>query len=52
VQAFNASEQNTLQAEGFDDDEALDEAIKKLESDLKKARKKDADGDDGGVVSL
>ncbi|KAJ7836347.1 chromatin remodeling complex subunit [Mycena olivaceomarginata] len=29
-----------LQTEGFDDDAALDETIKKLESDLKKARKK------------
>ncbi|TFK76616.1 actin-like protein Arp5p [Pluteus cervinus] len=35
-----------LQAEGFDDDAALADVIKKLEADLKKARKKEADGDD------
>lgn len=38
--------QNTLQEEGFDDDAELDSAIKKLENDLKKVRKKDADGDE------
>jgi hypothetical protein len=44
---------NTLQSEGFDDEAALDEKIKKLESDLKKARKKDlAEGDDGGVRNV
>ncbi|OSX68099.1 hypothetical protein POSPLADRAFT_1128328 [Postia placenta MAD-698-R-SB12] len=37
---------NTLQEEGFDDDAELDSAIKKLENDLKKVRKKDADGDE------
>ncbi|KAK0469867.1 chromatin remodeling complex subunit [Desarmillaria tabescens] len=38
---------NKLSAEGFDDDAQLDETIKKLESDLKKARKKEAaDGGD------
>ncbi|KAJ7924371.1 chromatin remodeling complex subunit [Mycena leptocephala] len=36
-----------LQTEGFDDDDALDETIKKLESDLKKARKKEAAADGG-----
>ncbi|KAJ7356615.1 actin-like protein Arp5p [Mycena albidolilacea] len=36
-----------LQTEGFDDDAALDETIKKLESDLKKARKKEAAADGG-----
>ncbi|KAF7340217.1 hypothetical protein MVEN_01940300 [Mycena venus] len=36
-----------LQTEGFDDDAALDETIKRLESDLKKARKKEA-AEDGG----
>ncbi|KAH9977560.1 actin-like ATPase domain-containing protein [Russula compacta] len=36
-----------LQSEGFNDDAALDQAIKKLEADLKKTRKKAAnDGDD------
>ncbi|KAF5377282.1 hypothetical protein D9615_006449 [Tricholomella constricta] len=35
-----------LQEEGFDDDAGLDETIKKLESDLKKARKKEAEGED------
>ena len=41
--------QNTLQEEGFENDAALDGAIKKLEADLKKARKKEADGDDMDV---
>ena len=45
--------QHTLQAEGFDDDAALDETIKKLESDLKKARKRElGDDDNGGLVRL
>ncbi|KAJ7051209.1 actin-like protein Arp5p [Mycena amicta] len=36
-----------LQTEGFDDDGALEETIKKLENDLKKARKKEAaDGEE------
>ncbi|KAG6850172.1 hypothetical protein H0H93_016852 [Arthromyces matolae] len=35
-----------LQEEGFDDESGLDETIKKLESDLKKARKKEAEGED------
>lgn len=39
--------QSLLQSEGFNDDSALDQAIKKLEADLKKTRKKAAnDGDD------
>ncbi|KAH7883999.1 hypothetical protein F5I97DRAFT_2045746, partial [Phlebopus sp. FC_14] len=37
---------NTLQSEGFDDDAALDETIKKLELDLKRVRKKEAEGQD------
>ncbi|KAH7911817.1 hypothetical protein BJ138DRAFT_1135143 [Hygrophoropsis aurantiaca] len=37
---------NTLQTEGFDDDAALDETIKKLELDLKRTRKKEVEGDD------
>lgn len=37
---------NTLQIEGFEDDAALDETIKKLEVDVKRARKKDPDGQD------
>jgi actin-related protein 5 len=42
--------QSTLQSEGFSDDAALDQAIKKLEADLKKTRKKAAnDGDDATV---
>lgn len=43
--------QNTLQAEGFDDDAALDETIKKLELDVKRSRKKEADGQDDAIVS-
>lgn len=38
--------QNTLLEEGFDDDAALDETIKKLEQDLKKVRKKESEGQD------
>ncbi|KAI0932855.1 hypothetical protein AcW1_000146 [Taiwanofungus camphoratus] len=37
---------DTLQEEGFDSDAALDSAIKKLEGDLKRARKKEIDGED------
>ncbi|KAF4605659.1 Nuclear actin-protein involved in chromatin remodeling [Pleurotus pulmonarius] len=37
---------NKLQGEGFEDEASLDETIKKLETDLKKARKKEVDGDD------
>ncbi|THG96060.1 hypothetical protein EW026_g5706 [Hermanssonia centrifuga] len=37
----------TLKEEGYDNDAALESAIKKLETDLKKARKKDVDGEDG-----
>lgn len=44
--------QNKLQEEGFDDGGALDEAIKKLETDVKKARKKEADGEDTVVRSF
>ncbi|KAI0638787.1 actin-like protein Arp5p [Trametes polyzona] len=36
---------DTLKEEGFSNDAALDSAIKKLEADLKKARKKEADGE-------
>jgi actin-related protein 5 len=43
----NIVSQYKLQTEGFDDDDALDETIKKLESDLKKARKKEAAADGG-----
>ena len=47
VFSFQSFSQNLLQSEGFSDDAALDQAIKKLEADLKKARKKAAnDGDD------
>jgi actin-related protein 5 len=45
--------QNLLQSEGFSDDAALDQAIKKLEAGLKKARKKAAnDGDEVTVKHL
>lgn len=37
---------NTLSEGGFDNDAELDSAIRKLEGDLKKARKKEADGED------
>jgi len=38
--------QASLSAEGFDNEAMLESEIKKLEAGLKKARKKDADGDD------
>ena len=52
--AYYASwSQNLLQSEGFNDDAALDQAIKKLEAGLKKARKKAAnDGDEVTVKNL
>ncbi|PCH33044.1 chromatin remodeling complex subunit [Wolfiporia cocos MD-104 SS10] len=37
---------NTLQEEGFEDDDELDNAIKKLEGDLKKTRKKETNEDE------
>ncbi|KAF8837942.1 actin-like ATPase domain-containing protein [Paxillus ammoniavirescens] len=40
---------NTLQSEGFEDDAKLDETIKKLEHDLKRARKKETEGTDEPV---
>lgn len=40
---------DTLKEEGFSNDAALDGAIKKLESDLKKARKKEANEEDAEV---
>ena len=43
--------QATLKEEGFDNDAALESAIKKLESNLKRARKKEADGEDVEVSS-
>ena len=44
--------QNLLQSEGFNDDAALDQAIKKLEAGLKKARKKAANDGDEVTVSV
>lgn len=41
-----------LQAEGFDDEDALVATIKKLETDLKKARKKETDGDEPMVCLI
>ena len=41
--------QAKLQAEGLDSEAALDEAIKKLENDLKKARKKETGDVDDGI---
>jgi actin-related protein 5 len=38
--------QSLLRDDGFEDDTKLDEAIKKLENGLKRARKKEAEGDD------
>lgn len=37
---------NKLQEEGFEDEAGLDEMIKKLENDIKKGRKKEADGEE------
>jgi hypothetical protein len=50
--SLNTFRQNILQGEGFEDDAKLDESIKKLEADLKRSRKKDADGDDQVSVNL
>ena len=47
---IGSSNQNTLQSEGFEDEASLEETIKKLEGDLKKARKKDEDLPDDPVV--
>jgi hypothetical protein len=44
--------QNLLQSEGFSDDAALDQAIKKLEAGLKKARKKAANDGDEVTVNI
>lgn len=44
--------QNLLQSEGFIDDAALDQAIKKLEAGLKKARKKAANDGDEVTVNI
>ncbi|KAI0048851.1 actin-like ATPase domain-containing protein [Auriscalpium vulgare] len=38
--------QSTLEAEGFDDDAALEQTIKKLDGDLKRVRKKEVEGDE------
>lgn len=35
-----------LEEEGFDDDASLEKAIKKLETELRKARKTEADGEE------
>lgn len=35
-----------LEEEGFDDEAALEKAIKKLETELRKARKTEADGEE------
>lgn len=42
--------QNALLEEGFEDDAALDDTIKKLEQSLKKARKKEVEGQDEPTV--
>ena len=44
-----STSQDTLKEEGFSNDAALDATIKKLEADLKKARKKEADGENEEV---
>lgn len=44
--------QATLKDEGFDNDAALDNTIKKLEADVKKARKKDNEADEEEVRFL
>jgi len=49
---YRSWSQNLLQSEGFNDDSALDQAIKKLEADLKKARKKAANDGDEVTVSI
>lgn len=44
--------QHRLRTEGFDTEEMLENAIKKLENDLKKARKKEGDANDDVPVSF
>jgi actin-related protein 5 len=44
--------QEKLQAEGFNNDAALDDTIKRLEGDLKRARKKEADGNGDEAESV
>jgi actin-related protein 5 len=46
------SGQSLLQSEGFSDDAALDQAIKKLEADLKRTRKKAANDGDDVIVNI
>lgn len=43
--------QNTLQDEGFDNESILDQAIKKLDNDVKKAKRKEANEADELEVS-
>lgn len=43
--------QDTLKEEGFQNEAALEATIKKLEADLKKSRKKEADGENEEVRS-
>ena len=38
--------QETLREEGFEDETVFDETLKKLEAGVKKAKKKEGDGDD------
>ena len=49
---YRSWSQNLLQSEGFNDDAALDQAIKKLEAGLKKARKKAANDSDEVTVNI
>ena len=41
-----------MKEEGFDNDAALDNTIKKLEADVKKSRKKDAENEEPEVSLL
>lgn len=42
----NLVPQSRLESEGFEDENSLEETIKKLDMSVKKARKKEVDGDD------
>lgn len=52
MQARDRNWKAKLDSEGFEDTEALDNMIRKLDADIKKARKKEAEkdpGKDGGL---
>jgi hypothetical protein len=51
LSGFLMTRKNKLDAEGFEDEEMFDETLKKLENDIKRARKKDTDVDEVLVIT-